>query len=104
MPNVRVFPPAPGATGTANGRSYSTSSYLDVPDFDAAVLSANGWVSLGANCHGMVGPTSARPNPPGGSYYDTSLALLVTWVPAFPLASGEGNSLGRWCDTSGNSV
>ncbi len=43
---------------TVNGRSYTAAqgSTLDVPDFDAETLEANGWLRLGP-----VGPTSARP-------------------------------------------
>ena len=62
--NIRMMPPADPAkyafvgTMTVNGRQYSATqgSTLDVPDFDADVLEANGWLHLGP-----VGPTSARP-------------------------------------------
>jgi hypothetical protein len=52
----------PNAVGqqvvTANGRTYSGApgTYQDVPDFDAAVLMANGWTKAA-----LSGPTSARP-------------------------------------------
>ena len=44
----RLLPPAAGPmqTMTVNGRSYSSTpgNFLDVPDFDAQVLEANGWI------------------------------------------------------------
>ena len=48
MPNIRVLPPNTTGTDTitVNGRTYSATAggFLDVPDFDAAVMLANGWV------------------------------------------------------------
>lgn len=62
--NIRMMPPASPAqyaltgTMTVNGRQYSAAqgSTLDVPDFDANILEANGWLHLGS-----VGPTASRP-------------------------------------------
>ena len=63
MPNVRLI----GANGklatvTVNGRTYTCAAgaTIDVPDFDAQILQANGFVALGAT----VGATTARPAKP----------------------------------------
>jgi hypothetical protein len=62
---TRMFPPTSGnKIGRANGRVYSTAAAtLDVPDFDALGLEANGWVNLG-----QVGATSARPAAVRGAH------------------------------------
>ncbi len=81
-------PPAVGQqTVTVNGRRYSAApgAAVDVPDMDANVLAANGWVVCAPS-----GPTSARPtvnpntNPPyvaapGFEFFDTTLGKLVFW-------------------------
>jgi hypothetical protein len=81
MPNIRLFPPSSGPTShTVNGRTYSASpgTSIDVPDFDAQVLQANGWT---AAAPGGVGTTAQRPVNPakGAQYHDTTLGLTVTW-------------------------
>ncbi len=81
MPNIRVFPPATGTTShTVNGSTYSCAvgSFLDVPDFDANVLLANGWTAAAA---GGVGSTTTRPaNPPKQTqFHDTTLGYIITW-------------------------
>ncbi|MDI9846557.1 hypothetical protein QM467_00635 [Rhodoblastus sp. 17X3] len=70
----------------ANGRTYSAApgSYVDVPDFDAAVLMANGWANVAPS-----GPTSARPKPgaltppytaaPGFEFIDTTLNKWIVF-------------------------
>ena len=59
-----------------NGRVYSCAigATLDVVDFDAAVLTANGWIQVAP-----VGTTAQRPAKPGIQtwYHDTTLARLV---------------------------
>ena len=46
----RMLPPTQTGyqTRTVNGRTYSGSpgSAFDIPDFDADVLSANGWIDI----------------------------------------------------------
>jgi hypothetical protein len=80
MPNIRVLPPVQVAsqTQTVNGRSYTGSpgSVLDVPDFDANVLTANNWTKVAVS-----GATSARPtNPARGMFFvDTTLAYVICW-------------------------
>ena len=81
MPSIRVMPPSSGATShTVNGRTYSAAvgSSLDVPDFDAYVLIANGWTSAAG---GGVGTSSQRPlNPPKQTqFHDTTLGLTIVW-------------------------
>ena len=79
---TRVLPP--NTTGvdtiTVNGRTYSASAggFLDVPDFDAQVMVANGWVPAAP---GGSGTTAQRPvKPPTNTIYmDTSLTLLIIW-------------------------
>ena len=82
MTTTRVLPPNTSGidTITVNGRTYSASAggFLDVPDFDAAVMLANGWVR---GALGGSGATSARPiKPPFNTVFmDTSLSLLIVW-------------------------
>jgi hypothetical protein len=85
LTNAALSPFAiPGA-----GRSYACAvgSYVDVPDFDAAILASLGWVRLspkGAN----VGPTSGRPvgAPIDTVYTDTTISAVV-------VSDGNGNWL-----------
>ncbi|NPU23951.1 hypothetical protein [Bradyrhizobium denitrificans] len=81
-----MLPPAGGATTTANGRSYSCASgfTLDVPDFDAFVLIANGWVNAAGSSNGAagtVGTTSARPASPkfGQTFHDATLNMNIVF-------------------------
>ena len=80
MPNIRVLPPVQVASAsiTVNGRSYTGApgSVLDVPDFDANVLTANNWTKVAVS-----GATSARPtNPARGMFFlDTTLAYMVVF-------------------------
>ena len=80
MPNIRVHPPADGLHNsmTVNGRTYTASlgSPIDVPDFDAAILTANGWVAL---IVGGVGSTALRPALPnkGQMFLDTTVGSEI---------------------------
>ena len=99
MPNWRMFPPSsPSGTivvGIGN-RTYrcAQGNFLDVADFDAAVLRSNGWTSMG-----RVGSTAERnasvyvgiPGQGGLSYVDTTLGYTVWWDGA------------NWRDTSATS-
>lgn len=65
------------AKHTVNGRSYDASiGFQDVPDHDANVLQANGWLRAG-----QVGVTSGRPSVPlaGQMYIDTTVPATVQW-------------------------
>ena len=78
---TRVLPPdANPITTTVNGRTYSTTAGtpLDVPDFDALVLRANGWH---VSALGGVGTTSIRPAFPnkGARFLDTSLGVEISF-------------------------
>jgi hypothetical protein len=82
--NIRLLPPIEPSHDayTINGRSYSASpgSVLDVLDYDAAILEANGWIRVAPS-----GPSSARPtgrlglyqSAPGTLFYDTTLSKLI---------------------------
>lgn len=81
MATMRMVPPAPGQGAnpcTVNGRTYTAAAgvLIDVPDFDAFVLEANGWI--GAN---TVGTTAARPTNPKkrDRYNDTTLGYVIVW-------------------------
>jgi hypothetical protein len=81
---VRMNPPNQVAyqTRVVNGRTYTgvPGTFLDVPDFDADQLEANGWQRLYT-----VGPTTARPAgaiglypaTPGVKFYDSTLSQLL---------------------------
>jgi hypothetical protein len=87
MPNVRLIPPGgAAATATANGRAYTCAAgaTIDVPDFDANVLTANGWTNAGGSgaVLATVGATAARPLTPsrGQTFLDTTLALAIVFA------------------------
>ena len=99
--NIRMLPPvaANQQTRTINGRTYSGTpgTVQDIPDFDANVLQANGWIRV-ANS----GPTSARPvaNPPfptapnpGDKFFDTTLGILIAFDGATWRDPVSGNSV-----------
>jgi hypothetical protein len=85
----RMLPPPvlSQQTVVVNGRTYTgqPGAAIDVVDFDAAVLGANGWAKVA-----LSGPTSARPSlnqnagPPyaasrGLHFYDTSISALIVF-------------------------
>lgn len=81
MPNIRLLPPSTGALScTVNGRTYTgvIGATLDVPDFDAQLLTANGW-TISAE----VGTTALRPTlkkeDRGRIFLDTTLVALIRW-------------------------
>ncbi|TDR82197.1 hypothetical protein [Paludibacterium purpuratum] len=81
MATFLMHPPGAGSsTITVNGRKYSTTpgTPIPVPDFDAAVLQANGWM---ATTNGGTGTTVARPlNPKSNTvFYDSTLGIDVVW-------------------------
>lgn len=79
---IRLFPKSSGASHAASGRQYSAQpgSFVDVPDHDAAVLQANGWMPAAV---GKVGITSQRPTPAlaarGETFIDTTVPAVVLW-------------------------
>jgi hypothetical protein len=77
---VRMMPPAVGnmTVKVPGGRIYSGTpgTPIDCNDADGGVLSANGWLSMGA-----VGGSAARPAVPfvGQIYNDTDVGGNVIW-------------------------
>jgi hypothetical protein len=74
---TRVYPTDPYTHPiTVNGRLYTPANGVsqDVPDHDAAVLTANGWMRVG-----LVGTTAQRPAAPanGDRYVDTTVGALL---------------------------
>ena len=82
MTNIRMFPPADGLhpTISVNGRTYTCAagSTIDVPDFDANVMAANGWTKAAL---GGVGATTARPTNPtqGMQFHDITLGFTIVF-------------------------
>ena len=100
--NFRMLPPpAVGQqTQMVNGRRYNAAPgvAVDVPDMDAPILGANGWITCAPS-----GTTAQRPttnpntNPPyvaapNFEYFDTTLSKLIFWDGA------------TWRDPAGNAV
>ena len=80
MTNVRLLPPASGPNShTVNGRTYTAAggASIDVPDFDAGPLTANGWTKVADG----VGTSAQRPTNPAKEtrYHDTTLNKVVIW-------------------------
>ena len=90
MANIAVFPSANAPkTIVVNGRTYTLavgSTPIVVPECDAFVLCANGWLKSGTD---GAGTTAQRPtaNPATGTgaprvgheYYDSTVGANVIW-------------------------
>lgn len=82
MATLRLMPPSSGFGNpiSVNGRLYSCSANatIDVPDFDAAVMQANGWTATAA---GGSGATATRPTNPklNMQFHDTTLGKIIIW-------------------------
>ena len=84
MTTIRLMPPPSPAAGvnpiTVNGRYYTCAqgATIDVPDFDAEKLVANGWINVAQ--HG-ANTTAARPSNPtkGMTFLDTSLGYVIRY-------------------------
>lgn len=87
--NIRMLPPVVVSqqTQTVNGRRYSAvpGAAVDVPDMDATVLGANGWITCAPS-----GTTAQRPTTnqasgslyfaaPGMSFVDTTIGKLIVF-------------------------
>lgn len=82
--NHRMLPPTQAAyqTRVVNGRTYTGAPgvAIDVPDFDADMLAANGWIDAGPS-----GTTAQRPTGTLGRYsasagfkfLDTTLGKII---------------------------
>ncbi len=85
MSTIRVHAPADLTASTAiitvNGRTYTTpvGTPIDVPDFDAFIMLANGWTSIDKSAG--VGTTAQRPNPAtkGLTYLDTTTGMHIQY-------------------------
>lgn len=82
--NIRMLPPTniQDQTLTVNGRNYSgqPGAALDVPDFDAQQLQANGWTWVAPSGASSERPTSAQglyPASVGAQFFDTTLNALI---------------------------
>lgn len=82
----RLVPPAAAgnpATITVNGRYYSCAigAALDVPDQDAFLMLANGWLPAAGGVSGGDGTTAQRPSNPvnGTGYYDATLGKGIVF-------------------------
>jgi hypothetical protein len=72
-----LIPPAIGSKITINGRVYDPAAGAqNIPDFDAAVLEANGW-----SIEAQSVTTTTRPVNPtvGMKVYDTTVAHTIIW-------------------------
>lgn len=77
---TRVFPPTSGSTSiTVHSRTTTAagSPYVDAPDHDAMVMTANGWMQVPPG--GQVGATAQRPvnTYRGLLYLDLTLGKIV---------------------------
>ena len=91
---LRVLPPNGAAASiTVFGRSYTCAAgaYLDVPDQDAYILEANGWIIA---AHMGVGTTAQRPTAglqTGKRYFDTTLGYTIIWTGTSWVNPSNGN-------------
>jgi hypothetical protein len=86
--NVAVIP-ASGAPLSVNvrGRVYTSTigaAPLIVPDFDAFVLTANGWMlaakdGAGTTAQRPVASYGVAPPPTGYRYFDSDVGAMVIW-------------------------
>lgn len=99
--NWRMLGPndAQKQTMSVNGRAYNAAAGqpIDVPDFDGAPLSANGWIFVarsGSSAQRPVTSSNAGLDLEAGNFYfDTTLSKLIVFDGA------------AWRDpTTGNSV
>ena len=99
---TRMLPPSSGLqlTITVNGRVYTAAAngILDMPDFDAAIAAASGWIPFCAK-GGTVGATAARPttNPNGTFPVTAGTQFMDTTVGGIVVADGAG----AWRNSAG---
>jgi hypothetical protein len=87
LSTIRLLPPtnAQQQTIVANGRSYSSTPghVVDVLDFDATVLTANGWLRVAQSGTTAQRPASSQANgfaaAPGTPFYDTTVGALLMY-------------------------
>ena len=84
----RLMPPGGGdpATITVNGRFYSCAigQEITVPDQDAYLMMANGWVASASGAGG-AGITASRPtgSVDGAEYFDSTLNKTIVFDGTF---------------------
>jgi hypothetical protein len=84
---IRLMPPANSSLQnpiTVNGRTYVCASggTIDVPDFDAYLLQANGWTPAAGGGTGSVRPTAmpnGQPLKRGTTFNDTTIGKIIMW-------------------------
>lgn len=72
-----LIPPAGKSKITVNGRAYDPAAGAqNVPDFDAAILEANGW-----SIQSVSVTTATRPVNPvvGTKVYDSTVSHTIIW-------------------------
>lgn len=88
MTNYRVLPPVSASRQMIrlNGRNYSAApgQAIDVPDFDAPALAANGWMIVAPSAattgrlgHAAAGTIAPTADTPGQLFFDTTLGKLI---------------------------
>lgn len=81
MATHQLMPPAAGSTTVVFGRTYKASAgavVSNVPEGDARVLEANGWMLVAP---GGTGTTAQRPANPAKNthYHDTTVAKNIIY-------------------------
>jgi len=90
MATHRMLPPANAAQGpnpcVVNGRLYTCAlgATIDVADFDAAVLQANGWTMAtnagsGTTAQRPAASAASQPLKRGTTYNDTTVGKVIMW-------------------------
>ena len=86
MQLFRMIPPTSGANviTAKGGRGYTATAggTIDVPDFDAEVLEANGWIRAARLGVGSTAqrPTGLTQSDRGKDYLDTTIGYNILWT------------------------
>ena len=79
--NHNMLPTATAIVVKTNGRTYTPVQGVPqvVPDFDAAILSANGWVNSAGNASSGSDTTVNRPANPkrNDTFHDQTLGIII---------------------------
>ena len=96
----RLLPPVAAAqqTRVVNGRFYSSTpgNVVDVPDFDASMLEANGWIFValsGTTAQRPTGTLAPYPATAGLAFYDTTIGKLIKFDGATWRDPANGSSV-----------
>lgn len=80
-----MLPPGKTTTTLANGRTYTCAvgaALASVPEFDAIVLEANGWLRMPVDASGATANRPQANNTArkfGFRYFDNTLGYIVVW-------------------------